>query len=172
MASELGPTAALRAELTDDLHDLERAPTLPTSQSGTKHVTLESVLGKRLDLASLVSALDLPQFDVMRLLRGKLPLRPGQVEAVSQATGLPIDEIENAILPLPENLVVEIEHPAWRLLWTQRAHQLGISEADAQLAGAYNVFALAARQTGGESPDWHERLRHFFQRHPMRPGEA
>ena len=160
--SELDPAAELRAELADELEALCQAPGLPVERPGATTQGLASLLGPTLDLAALCSALGLQQPDVMKLLRGKVPLEPEQIEAVSQATGLPAEEIASTVRPLPLRLAQTLEHPRWRAVWTQRAERLQVTEAQARLASGYGTFALAARETGGGEPDWDARLRQFL----------
>jgi hypothetical protein len=164
IASDLDTDALFRAELADQVHDLADVSLLPASeQTEQQSSTLGALLGNRLDLGSLCKTLNMKQAMVMRVLHGKLPLQPAQVDLVAAATGLSTDEIRMAVRPLPHGLAAAAEHPRWRPTWTQRANRLRVTEAEAQLAGSYGVFALAARQTGGGEPDWNERLRHYFQ---------
>jgi hypothetical protein len=161
--SELDPAAALRAHLTDDLDSLRNAPSLPAETPGITTPTLAELLGPELDLAALCTALGLPQPQVMTLLRGKAVLTPDQVDTVARATGLSVEQINGTFRPLPLAQVVRMEHPRWRSVWTQRARQLHLTEEQARLRTSYNVFAMAARETGGQEPDWDQRLARFLQ---------
>jgi hypothetical protein len=98
----------------------------------------------------------------MKLLRGKIPLTPDQIEVVARVTGLSSEQIAGTVRPLPLGLVIQVEHPRWRPTWMRRAQRLHISEGQARLTGGYGVFALAARETGGGEPDWNQRLRQFL----------
>lgn len=160
--SELAPAALLQAELVDDLELLSKAPGLPVDSPGAAHRDLAALLGTNLDLASLCSSLGLGQPEVMRLLRGKTPLTPDQIEVVARATGLPSGEIASTVRGLPLGLVVKVEHPRWRPTWVRLAQRLHVSEDQARLTASYGVFALAARETGGGAPDWDQRLRQFL----------
>jgi hypothetical protein len=160
--SALEPDAEVQAGLTDDLEYLQQAPALPVQESGQPGGNLASLLGDRLDLKALCSALKMPQPEVMKLLRGKIPLPPDQIDAVASATGLPAGQIARTIRPLPADLVYAVEHPRWRSVWVRRARRLGVSEAQARLSGGYGTFALAARETGGGVADWDARLRQFL----------
>lgn len=160
--SALEPAAAVRAELADDLEYLRHAPGLPVQEPRRTTGSLASLLGDRLDLASLCAALQLPQPEVMKLLRGKSLLSPDQINAVASATELSAEEIASTIRPLPVDLVLAVEHPRWRSTWVRRARRLGVSETEARLSGGYGAFALAARQTGGAAADWDARLRQFL----------
>jgi plasmid maintenance system antidote protein VapI len=123
---------------------------------------LATLLGDTLDLASLCSLLNLRQPEVMKLLRGKTPLTPDQIEVVARVTGVSAEEIASTVRPLPLELVVSMEHPRWRSTWMRRARRLHVSEAQARLTGSYGTFALAARETGGGEPNWDNRLRQFL----------
>ncbi|WP_413757928.1 hypothetical protein [Streptomyces sp. MMBL 11-3] len=160
-ASVFDPSEEVRAELEDDLDALREAPGLP--EAGTeKVVSLGALLNGLPDLPVLGAALGVPQPEVMRILRGSVPLKPGQVEAVASATGLSVDAVAKTVRPLPAALVAAAEHPRWRETWIRRAKRLGVSEGEARLSGGYGTLALAARETGGAEPDWEARLRQFL----------
>ncbi|MEU3516717.1 hypothetical protein ABZ770_15715 [Streptomyces sp. NPDC006654] len=160
--SALEPAAEVRADVADDLEYLRRAPGLPVEEAGQPAETLASLLGDRLDLALLCNALQLPQPQVMKLLRGKTPLSPDQIDTVASATGLAAEQIARMVRPLPADLVYLVEHPRWRSVWVRQAQRMGVSETQARLSGGYGAFALAARQTGGGPTDWEARLRQFL----------
>jgi len=170
--SELDPAALLQAELADDLESLRQAPGLPVAPPDSTPCDLVSLLGTNLDLASLCSSLDLRQPEVMKLLRGKTPLTPDQIEVVAQVTGLSSERIANTVRRLPLELVINVEHPRWRPIWVQRAHRLHVNEDQARLTGSYRVFALAARETGGSKPNWEQRLRQFLHEEETGAGGA
>ncbi|MGW3960084.1 hypothetical protein ACWED2_09685 [Amycolatopsis sp. NPDC005003] len=160
--SELDPVASLRAELADEMDSLRRAPGLPEEAAGTPTPSLRSLLGGGVDLPSLGSSLGMRQSEVMRLLRGKIPLRPDQIATIARVTGVESAEISRTVRPLPAELVAVAEHPRWRHVWHERARRERISETEARLSGAYGAFALAARETGGSAPNWDERLRRYL----------
>jgi len=172
ISSELDPAALVRAELADDLEALRQAPGLPAAAPGEQSRGLASLLGRELDLASLCSALHLAQPEVMKILRGKVPLTAGQIETIAQLTGLTAERVAASVRPLPLGLVVRMEHPRWRPTWQERARTYRVSEARARLAGSYGTYSLAARQTGGGEPDWDERLRQFLRDEDTGPGGA
>jgi hypothetical protein len=166
-ASELSPDAMVRAELEDDLEALRHAPALPAAVEGQTPLTLSSLLGKRLDFRTLVSALQplgLSQSEVMSLLQGKRPITLAEAEIIAGVTGLPEEEIAEVVLPLPSGFVAEVDHPRWRRTWRQRADRDGTDEATARLRESYDMFARAARQTGAEEPDWQARLTQYLRR--------
>ncbi|MFD3890534.1 hypothetical protein [Streptomyces microflavus] len=160
--SALEPDAEARASLAGDLEYLRHAPGLPVQDIGRPSGNLASLLGDRLDLKALCSALEMPQPEVMKLLRGKVPLPADRIDAIASATGLSVEQIARTVRPLPADLVHAIEHPRWRSVWVRRARRLEVSEAQARLSGSYGAFALAARQTGGGAADWDARLRQFL----------
>lgn len=158
-------SAAMRALIEDELDVLRSAPGLPVAVARNQPVrTLASILGKGVDLNSLVDALapfGFNQSDVMGVLRGKKPLSPAAVGVVARVTGVEPGLIAEAIEPLPAAFVEEVDHPRWRPLWRERAHDEGLDEAAARLHVSYEIFALAARQTGHSAPDWPARLAQF-----------
>lgn len=156
----------LKAVIDDDLASLRSTPALPVAtDAGSKSVpSLASILGKKVDLEALVSALSPLGFDqpaVMSLLRGKRPVSPEIASAVANVTGVEAAQVAGAIQPLPVRFVEEVDHPRWRQVWRERAERTGGGEADARLAASYEMFARAARQTGAQEPDWRARLAQF-----------
>ncbi|MHA6743199.1 hypothetical protein [Rhodococcus sp. 27YEA6] len=163
--TEFDYPASVRAEIEDDLVALRAAPALPTEVKDQEPVrTLAAVLGKGVDLPSLVtalSALDLDQPDVMNLLRGKRPMSPQVVDVVVAVTGIDRDLVAESVQPLPHEFVIEVDHPRWRPVWQARALRDGTDETTARLRASYEMFAVAARQTGSRKPDWSARLAQF-----------
>jgi hypothetical protein len=170
--SELDPVASFRAELADDVESLRQAPGLPAEALGRTTPDLASLLGDQLDLASLCTSLGMRQPDMMKLLRGKVPLTLEQINTVARVTGLATEQIAQTVRPLPFDLVIAAEHPRWRHTWHERARRQHTSEAEARLSGSYGAFALAARETGGTGRDWDERLRRFLSDEELGPGGA
>ncbi|MGA5818792.1 hypothetical protein ACPC54_13160 [Kitasatospora sp. NPDC094028] len=161
--SAFDASADVRAVLEDDLEVLQSVPGLPAAEGSAKVVPLAELLKGRVpDLSALGTALGLSQPEVMKILRGSAPMALGQVEAVADVTGLPVEAVAATVRPLPVALVAAAEHPRWRQAWKHRAKRLGVSEEDARLTGGYGAFALAARETGGAEPDWESRLRQFL----------
>lgn len=161
-SDSLGTSALVCAELADDMDVLVHAPGLPEAIPGDQHQDLASLLHGKLDLAGLCSALSLPQPEVMRILRGKIPLTPDQMVVIASATGLATEQVARSVRPLPVGLVIKAEHPRWRATWQHRARTHGISEEQARLTASYGAYALAARETRGSEPDWDQRLREFL----------
>lgn len=170
--SELDPAALFRAELADDLELLRQAPALPVENPGAKHRDLAAILGDKLDLGLLCSSLNMSQPQVMKLLRGQIPLTDDQVELIAHVTALPAEQVRAAVRPLPLELVATVEHPRWRQAWVKRAQRREVSEDEARRSAAYGTFALAARETGGREPNWNERLRQFLHGEDSGGGDA
>ncbi|WP_143261858.1 hypothetical protein [Allokutzneria sp. NRRL B-24872] len=162
--SALEPAAEVRAELDDTLDRLRLAPALPVVKPGDAPITLAALLGKGPKIDLLRSALGLPQHEVMKLLSGTRPLTPDLAAVVAAETGLSTEDVTQAVLALPPELVSEVEHPRWRTTWTDLAGRDGVDEATARLTASYGTFALAGRQTGGAAPDWRGRVRQFLSR--------
>ncbi|MFI5796864.1 hypothetical protein [Streptomyces sp. NPDC051677] len=171
-ASVFDASEEVRAELEDELDALRAAPGLPEAKGTEKVVSLGALLNGLPDLPVLGAALGVPQPEVMRILRGSVPLKPGQVEAVASATGLSVDAVAKTVRPLPAALVAAAEHPRWRETWIRRAKRLGVSEGEARLSGGYGTLALAARETGGAEPDWEGRLRQFLRGEDLAGSDA
>jgi hypothetical protein len=165
-ANPFDTSIEIRAMIADDLSALRSTPALPVAPDGdNKSVqSLASILGKKVDLQALVSALSplgLDQPEVMRLLRGKRPVSPEIASAVASVTGIAEAQAAGAVQPLPALFVEEVDHPRWRQVWRERAERTGSREEDARLAASYEMFARAARQTGTQEPDWRARLAQF-----------
>lgn len=160
--TEFDRSLSMRAEIEDDLEALHSSPALPV-ETGGRHParTLASVLGKNANLKALMSALEplgLNQPEVMKLLRGKRPMTPEVVDAIVAATGVDRKLVAQTVQPLPVELVVEVDHPKWRTAWEQQAQQEQVDEFAVRLQAGYEVFSLAARQTGVQHPDWAARI--------------
>ncbi|WP_133058046.1 hypothetical protein [Mycolicibacterium vulneris] len=160
-------SVTIRTGVEDDLEALRATPALPIAKRPERVTrTLASILGRAVDLKVLVGALSrhgLSQSDVMSLLRGKRPLTPDLVDTITRVTGVEPALIAEAVQPLPVEFVEEVDHPRWRPIWRKRVHDEGLDEATARLRASYEMFALAARQTGSRTPDWSARLAQFRQ---------
>jgi DNA-binding transcriptional regulator YdaS (Cro superfamily) len=164
ITSDLAPEALLRAELEDDLESLRQAPALPVAADGEDARPLSAVLGRKVDLKALVAALGWPQHEVMNLLNGRRALTPEEVGVVADATGVSPEEVAKAVRLLPPDFVAEVEQPRWRSTWRHRADRDGTDETTARLRQSYDMFARAARQTGGGPDDWRARLEQYRRR--------
>ena len=141
-----------------------RHPGLPVAKRPVKSTrTLASILGKAVDLNVLVGVLSrkgFSQSDVMSLLRGKRPLTPDMVDAVARVTGVERTLIAEAVQPLPTEFrgsrSSAVVSPGRELVQDE-----GLDEASARLRVSYEMFALAARETGSRTPDWSARLAQF-----------
>src|SRR5262249_6118935 len=153
LSDEFDASALVRAEIADDLDALIDAPGLPTVRPGEQRQDLASLLRGKVDLPALCTALRLPQPEVMAILRGNAPMTTAQIVVVASVTGLATEEIAQSVRPLPLELVVEAEHPRWRLTWQHNAQAHGVSEAEARLTASYGAYALAARETRVSEPN-------------------
>ncbi|OZE28047.1 hypothetical protein CH278_24260 [Rhodococcus sp. 05-2254-5] len=163
--TEFDRSLSVMAEIEDDLETLHSTAALPVETGrGQATRTLASVLGKNANLMALMTALEplgLGQPEVMKLMRGKRPMTPEIVDAVSDATGVDRELVEETVQPLPVELVIEVDHPKWRTYWKEQAQQEQTDEFSVRLQTSYEVFALAARQTGVQQPDWPARIAQY-----------
>jgi hypothetical protein len=74
----------------------------------------------------------------------------------------PVEALLAANPALPEDLVADLDHPAYRRKVTALAHRRGIDEIEAWLTAGYAVAAVAHRQTKGGAVTWTERLDRYF----------
>ncbi|WP_152564104.1 hypothetical protein [Actinomadura welshii] len=170
--SEFEPEAELRAELQDELDLLRAAPALPAETTTDRPFrSLQSMMGKDLNLGALRDALDLPQHEVMKLLSGRRLMTPDMANAITEATDLTDQDVAQAIRPLPSALVAEVDHPRWRRTWRTMAESRQEDETEVRLTASYKAFALAARETGSGEINWRGRLQQVLHGNDLRPDQ-
>ena len=167
--SAFDQAAEVRAELADNLEILGQAAWAPQG-SGSAPRPLRELLQNSPDLSALKEALGLGLPAVIDIVMGRRPVTPVQAADVAAATGLTAELVLSAVSPLPAELVNELDRPRWRRAVRAR-RRAGEPEAATRLAVAYEVLALAARQTGPVSaPPWPQRIRQYLA--TSRPGET
>jgi hypothetical protein len=122
---------------------------------------LKELLGAA-DVRGLAQALQVPDRTVIALRRGKVALTPDQAERLAPVVHLPVETLLAANPPLPEELVADLDHPAYRAKVISLAERRGIDETQAWLTAGFAVAAVAHRQTEGETPRWTDRLDRYF----------
>jgi hypothetical protein len=153
------PSAAsrspVRADLEDDLDALIAAvPALtpvPSRQSATG--IQKRVSPSEEQFAALTTRLGVSLPVVLDLVDGKRQPSPEEAAAVLDIVG-----VAPQVTPLPAELVVEMYHPRWKAAVLDLVRRRDVNEAVARTVMASGAFALAARQTGEQTPDWRERL--------------
>ena len=145
-----------RARLQDSLEVLLAARWAPEGNGN-----LKALLGTS-DPKRLARVLNVPDRVVIALRRGTRPLTPEQAERLTSVVHQPIEALLAANPPLPEDLVADLDHPAYRAKVVALAQQRGIEEAQAWLTAGFSVAAVAHRQTEGDAPTWGDRLDHYF----------
>ncbi len=159
LAAPALPSAAfrspVRADLEDDLDGLIAAvPALaPVSSRRTTSGARKRVLPSEEQFAVLMARLGVSLPVVLDLVDGKRELSPEEAAALRDIVG-----ITPEVTPPPAELVIEMYHPRWKATVLDLARRRAIKEAAARAVMASEAFALAARQTGDQSPDWRERL--------------
>lgn len=123
------------------------------------------------DNARLLLTLDgLTRADALSIRRGRRPLTDEQAAQMSIISPITTDEWLTAGPTLPDDLINAIDQPAERTQITSLARVRGIDEITARQEIAYDVYALAARQTGDDpTEDWSARLHHYLQAHEATP---
>ena len=101
---------------------------------------------------------------LLDLLDGKRPPTSDQRAVLLQVFGA-----APAVGMVPAGLVRELAQPRWRNLVRQRWGQDVQTEDVARSAIAYDIYALAARQTGDQESSWPDRIRHWAQIHQLDP---
>jgi hypothetical protein len=149
------PRGPVRADLQDDLDALIAAfPALtpvPSRRSATG--IRKRVSPSEEQFAALMTRLGVSLPVVLELVDGKRQPSPEDAAALLDVLGVTPD-----VTPPPADLVVEMYHPRWKATVLDLARRDDVNEAAARTAMASGAFALAARQTGEQTPDWRERL--------------
>ena len=151
----VAPRSPVRADLEDDLDALIAAvpaltsvPARPATPETRKRVSPSDE-----QLAGLMDRLGVGLPAVLDLVDGKR--QPNQEELVVL---LDIVGVTPEFTPPPVELVIEMYDPRWKVTVLDLARRRDLDEAAARMAMASGAFALAARQTGEQTPDWRKRL--------------
>lgn len=145
-----------RARLQDALNVFVAARWAPQGSGN-----LKALLGPA-DPKTLARVLEVPDRVVIALRRGKAALTPEQAERLAPVVHQPVEALLGANPPLPEDLVADLDHPAYRAKVVALARRRGIDETRAWLTAGFAVAAVAHRQTDGEAPSWTDRLDRYF----------
>jgi hypothetical protein len=145
----------VRADLEDDLDELIAAVPALTPVSSMRAVTgaRKRVLPSEEQFAALMARLGVSLPVVLDLVDGKREPSPEEVAALRDIVG-----VTPEVTPPPAELVIEMYHPRWKATVLDLGRRRDMKEAAARAVMASGAFALAARQTGDQTPDWRERL--------------
>lgn len=154
--AELIDELAWLAEVTDP-----REATVGT-ESGGATIDVAALTGDELSDAAHRIGVSLP--GLLELLDGERPPTPEQAEVMRDVFGAVPD-----LHAPPAELIDELSQPRWRTLVRSRRRPGGTTEATARTALAYDVHAMAARQTGDQAPSWPDRIRRWAQIHQLDP---
>lgn len=145
----------VRADLGDDLDALIAAVTALTSAPSRAAAagTRKRVSPSDEQFAALMARLGVGLPVVLDLVDGKRQPSPEEAAALLDIVG-----VTPEVAPPPAELVIEMYHPRWKVTVLDLARRRDLDEAAARMAMANGAFALAARQTGEQTPDWRERL--------------
>ncbi|SDO02751.1 hypothetical protein SAMN05660199_01160 [Klenkia soli] len=148
--------AVQRARLQDILDVFVAARWAPEGAGN-----LKELLGAA-DVKELAQALQEPPRTVIALRRGRASLSPEQAERLAPVIHLPVETLLAANPSLPEDLVADLDHPAYRAKVVALAERRNVDETEAWLTAGFAVAAVAHRQTEGEKPAWTDRLDRYF----------
>jgi hypothetical protein len=145
----------VRADLEDDLDTLIGAvPALTLALPWAAGAgTRKRVSPSDEQFAALMARLGVGLPVVLDLVDGKRQPNPEEAAAMLDILG-----VTPEVTPPPAELVIEMYHPRWKVTVLDLARRHDLGETAARMAMANGVFALAARQTGDQIPDWRERL--------------
>lgn len=156
--SSTSPTQVVEGSAVDELLDavssLEEAPRLERPVGSSPSVRLD------IDLGVVIDALGVTQSRAMNILSGTEPISGDEAGQLSAETGVPIATILAATSPLPAELERELQEPRWRA--SIRIRAAGGDEQAGRLRLGYDVYQLAARQTGAGRELWRRRIDTFL----------
>jgi transcriptional regulator with XRE-family HTH domain len=158
--SPAAPTAEFRAALSDTMDRLRTATHwTPPGNGDLPRLLLE----RHITAAQLAEHLGLAPPQALALWRGQVPATPAQAQRLSTLLDLSEDEVIAANPALPDGAARELSRPVRRWQIKRLAVQESRSEAEVRTRAAFEVFALATRQTGGGEVDWAARADRYFQ---------
>jgi hypothetical protein len=145
----------VRADLEDDLDTLIAAvpaltPTLPKAAAAGPR---KRISPSDEQFAALMVRLEAELPTVLDLVDGKRQPNPDEAAVLLDILG-----VTPEVVPPPVELMIEMYQPRWKVTVLDLARRHDLGEAVARMAMANGAFALAARQTGDQIPDWRERL--------------
>jgi hypothetical protein len=145
----------VRADLEDDLDALIAAvPELTTASPGSAAAEARKrVSPSDEQFAALMDRLGVGLPVVLDLVDGKRQPSPEEAAVLLDIVGATPE-----VARPPAELMIEMYQPRWKVTVLELAHRRDLDEAAARMAMATGAFALAARQTGEQTPDWRERL--------------
>jgi hypothetical protein len=160
--------AEARAMLEDDLAalaDVLGADVDPPGQEITGEIDFENLSPEAFD--DVAERLGVSMQIALDMIDGKrIPTRDQAMIMREVLGGSP------TAAALPPGLVTELNQPRWRGLARQRGRRDRITEEAARRALAYDVMAMAARQTGDREPSWPDRIRRWSETHQLDPDAA
>ena len=154
-----------RAMLEDDLAavaDVLGSDVEPLGPEMTGEIDFENLPPEAFD--EVAERLGVSMQVALDMIDGKRVSTPDQEMIMREVLGG-----SPAAAALPPGLVTELQQPRWRGLVRQCGRLDRITEEAARTALAYDVIAMAARQTGGQEPSWPDRIRRWSESHQLDP---
>lgn len=155
----------IRAMLQDDfaaVADALGAEVQPLDPETMGGIDFENLAPKAVD--EVLQRLGVPLPVLLDMIDGKRISTPAQAMIMREILGG-----SPAAAALPPGLVAELHQPRWRGLARQRGRRDRITEEAARTTLAYDVNAMAARQTGDQEPSWPDRIRRWSEAHQLDP---
>lgn len=163
--SRMDPAAPeARAALEDDLAAMVEVSAVKAeaTDANVTGIDIDELTSEALDEVAIRLGVPLPS--VLDLIDGKRAPAPVEVAVMREVLGAaPITT------PPPPGLIREFNQPRWRGLVRQRRQRDKLTDSAARLALAYEVTAMAARQTGEQEPSWPDRIRRWADAHQLDP---
>ncbi|MEU7691049.1 hypothetical protein [Microbispora hainanensis] len=157
-----------RAALEDDLAAMLEVTATEADATNTEvagGIDIHALAPEALDTAAARLGVSLPV--VLDLIDGKQAPTSQEATIMREVLGA-----TPTTAPPPPGLVREFNQPRWRGLVRQRRRRDEVTDSAARLALAYEVSAMAARQTGGQEPSWPDRIRRWAEAHQLDPDTA
>lgn len=154
-----------RAALQDDLIAMIEVPAVEDDVSKREaqgRIDIGDIGPEALDEVAARLGVQLPV--VLDLIDGKRAPTPHDIDVIRDVLGA-----EPTATPPPAGLVRQFNQPKWRGLVRQRARRDHLTESAARLVLAYEITAMAARQTGDQEPSWPDRIRQWAEVHQLDP---
>ncbi|MFI6298340.1 hypothetical protein ACIBEJ_42585 [Nonomuraea sp. NPDC050790] len=157
-----------RAALEDDLAamaEVTAAEAETTETETTSGINIDALEPEALD--EVAARLNVPLPVVLDLIDGKRATTGQEAAIMREVLGA-----APTAAPPPLGLVRELDQPRWRGLVRQRRRRDELTDSETRLAMAYEVSAMAARQTGDQEPSWPDRIRRWAEAHQLDPDAA
>jgi hypothetical protein len=144
-----------RRQLALGLASLAEAEWLDVATPGAGAGSLAELL-RGVDARRLAGALGFDAPSTFVLMSGERFVTPEEAVAIAGLVGCDAEEVRNATLAVPPELVRELSHPRQRPVIDRRAREAGQGEDEERRQALQDLLPVAARRAGDEAAplDW------------------